>query len=93
MSSGAGTDAPTSKFSKVKNPFGVSDNAFGCFILVLAAFIASMDSVMIDVAEDNGVTANSMTFYASICTLLGSTGVDAYYWYYGYGDGCHVCLS
>ena len=79
-------------FTKAKkNIFGLTDYTLGCILLVVAAFIGSIDSIFIDVAEDDGITANALTLYASICTFIGSTAVDAFMSYTGaYGDGKNV---
>ena len=84
-------DATTkASWTTSRNIFNISDKTLGCTILLVAAFLGSIDAIMLDVAEDDGVSANAMTLYASICTLTGAVVVDAYFWYVGYGDGCHV---
>ena len=78
------------KFVKSENPCGMSDNTCGYSFLLFAGFIASINTIMIDVAEDDGVSANAITLYAACFTLGCSTMIDGYYWYVGYGDGQHV---
>ena len=87
-----GKSAAIPSISTYKNLFNISDKTIGCIMLLLAAFLASIDAIFLDVAEDDGVSANAMTLYSCICTFIGSVGVDIYFWYVGYGDGCHVCL-
>ena len=72
--------------------FGMSDQTVGIIMLVVAAMIGSVDSIMIEIAEDDGVSSNAITLYASICTLIGTILIDTYFWYVGYPDGDHVCL-
>ena len=80
------------KFSTSRNPFDISDNTLGAIVCIGAALLASADSVMLDYAESEGVSTNAMMLYASICTLVGATAVDAYYWYVGYGENQHVSV-
>lgn len=83
----------TNTFTKAKkNIFGLTDFTLGCIVLILSAFVGAIDSICLDVAEDDGVAVNAMTLYAAICTFIGSTSVDAFMSYTGaYGDGKNVC--
>lgn len=84
----------SSKFTKIKpgkNPFGLSDLVWGCSMLLAGALCDGCASIMLDVAEDDGVSSNAITLYASCFTLLLSIMIDAYYWYVGYAGGQHVC--
>ena len=85
------TEGAGKNFARAQNPFGLSDNAWGYAVLLFAGCIASINTIMIDIAEDDGVSANAMSLYAGCFTLVCSTGISAYYWYVGYENGGHVC--
>ena len=69
----------------------ISDNALGCTMLLLSAVIASVASISIEIAEDEGVSSNEVTFWSCLFTVIGCILIDAFFWYFGYPSGSHVC--
>ena len=84
--------ARDSNVSNYGNPFALTDNAFGCILIIFSAMVGSVETTMYNATLDIGISSNALTFAAVIIGLAGTLVVDAYYYYYGYANGAHVCI-
>lgn len=80
------------KLSTPSNPLAISHNTLGVVVCITAALVASVDYVLLELAQSEGVSPNAMMLYAAICTFIGAILIDLYFWYFGYGDNQHVSI-
>lgn len=72
------------------NPFGLSDNVFGCILIIVSALVGSVETTMYNATLDQGISSNALTFAAVVVGLLLTLLVDGYYYHYGYAkNGAH----
>ena len=71
-----------------KNFLGLSDKIWGIILLLLGSIFNAIDSIMLQIAGDNGFSSNALTIYASVFGLFGALVIDLiYYFCIGYYNG------
>eukprot|EP01083_Nonionella_stella_P008570 24726_1 len=71
------------------NPCGLSNNLYGSLILLTASVVASIVTIMLQVAESEGLSSGSLALYGSFAQLIGSLLIDCYFRYFGYSNRAH----
>ena len=70
-----------------KNLFGLSTHAWGVIFLLSGSVFDAVDSVMLDVAGDEGVASNALVLYIAIGSFGGAILVDfVFYKFIGYNS-------
>ena len=74
---------------RIGGKFSTSSN-LGVVACMTASLVASVDYVIVELAESDGISPNGMMLYAAICTFIGAVLVDIYFWHVGYDDNQNV---